>query len=180
MTLVRRLARPMLASMFLVGGLDQLRHPQSKAPAVEDMLQKVSERLGLPDDPQTLVRVNGAVMVGAGTMLALGKMPRASALVLAGTLVPTTIGAHRFWEIDDPDKRAPQKVQFYKNLSLLGGVLIAAVDTAGKPGLSWRAQHLLDEGARGAGRTRRELKRAAKAARREAKLAASQAHDAVA
>ncbi|HET8602213.1 MAG TPA: DoxX family protein [Segeticoccus sp.] len=173
MTLVRRIARPLLASMFVVGGLDQLRHPNTKAPAVEDLLKKASEQLGLPDDPELLVRVNGALMVGAGTMLAMGKMPRTSALVLAGTLVPTTLGAHRFWEIDDPQKRAQQKVQFFKNLSLLGGVLIAAVDTEGKPGLSWRAQHLIDEGMKSAGRSRREIKRAAKAARREAQLAAS-------
>lgn len=173
MTLVRRIARPLLASMFVVGGVDQLRNPHTKTPAVEDLLKKASEQLGLPDDPELLVRVNGALMVGAGSMLAMGRLPRTSALVLVGTLVPTTLGAHRFWEIEDPKQRSQQKIQFFKNLSLLGGLLIAAVDTAGKPGLSWRAQHLIDEGLKGADRSRREIKRAAKTARREAKLAAS-------
>ena len=31
MSLIRRVARPMLATMFVVGGLDQLRHPAKQA-----------------------------------------------------------------------------------------------------------------------------------------------------
>ena len=37
MTVVRRLARPMLASIFIVGGLDALRNPKSKVGAAEDV-----------------------------------------------------------------------------------------------------------------------------------------------
>ena len=49
--------------------------------------------------------------------------------VLAATLVPTTVAAHSFWQEQDPEVRAKQKVQFLKNLGLLGGLLLAAVDT---------------------------------------------------
>jgi hypothetical protein len=72
-----------------------------------------------------------------------------------------------------------QRISFLKNLGLLGGLLLAAVDTEGRPGLAYRAGMVTDAAKRNARRTRREAKRAAHAARREAKLAATQAHDAL-
>jgi hypothetical protein len=32
-----------------------------------------------------------------------------------------------------------QRIQFFKNVSMLGGLLLAALDTEGRPSLSWRA-----------------------------------------
>ncbi len=179
MTFVRRLARPMLASMFVVGGVDQVQHPGRKADTARPVVEALAPRLGLPDDTELLVRANGVAMVTAGTMLALGRFPRTSAVVLAGTLVPTTLAAHRYWREDDPEARARQKTQFFKNLSLLGGVLLAAVDTDGKPGLAYRA-HLASESVQRSARTaRREARHAAHTAAREAKLKAAQAHHAL-
>ncbi len=103
MTLVRRVARPMLASVFITGGLDSLRNPAPKAPAAEPVAVSLARRIPyLPDDPEQLVKINAAVQVGAGALLALGKLPRLSALALAATLVPTTLAGHRFWEHEDP------------------------------------------------------------------------------
>ena len=118
-------------------------------------------------------------MVGAGSLLALGRLPRIASTVLAATLVPTTIAAHSYWNEQDPQVRAQQKVQFLKNLGLLGGLLLAAVDTEGRPGLAYRA-HLVSESAhRAARQTRREARHVARAAAREAKLKAVQAQHAI-
>jgi uncharacterized membrane protein YphA (DoxX/SURF4 family) len=169
----------MLASMFVVGGLDQLRHPSTKLDVATPLVDKYAATLGLPNDPELMVRANGAAMVGAGGMLALGRFPRLSALILAGSLLPTTLAGHPFWEERDETARKGQRTQFLKNLGLLGGLLLATVDTEGRPGLAYRAG-LAGRGAkRAAKRTRREAKHAAKAARREARLAASHAHDAL-
>ena len=54
-----------------------------------------------------------------------------------------------------------QRLQFAKNTSILGGLLLAGVDTEGKPGLAWRAR-------RAATDVRREARQVAKDARREA------------
>ena len=70
-------------------------------------------------------------------------------------------------------------MQFLKNLGLMGGLLLAAVDTEGKPGLAYRMGMAGDSAKRAAQRTRREAKHATRAARREARLAAAQAHDAL-
>ena len=74
------------------------------------------------------MRANAAVQLAAGTLLALGRLPRLSALALAGSLAPTTAAGHPFWTVEDPAKRAQQRIQFNKNLAVLGGLLLAAAD----------------------------------------------------
>jgi uncharacterized membrane protein YphA (DoxX/SURF4 family) len=174
MTVSRLIARPMLASMFLVGGVNALRNAEqlaARAKPVTDrllpMLSKAAPQVPVPQDPVTLVRLNGAVQVGAGLALATGRAPRLSSAVLAATLVPTTAAGHRFWEEQDPTAKGQQRIHFFKNVSMLGGLLIAAGDTDGKPGVAWRTRPAAKD-------ARREAKHLAAAARREAKLAKAQ------
>lgn len=168
MTIVRRIARPMLAALFVVQGLDALRHPAAKVPTAAPFLDRFGPLLRLPDDKELLVRGNGAAQLAGGILLASGRLPRLGALLIAGSLVPTTVAGHAFWEKSDPKERSQQRIQFLKNLGLLGGALIASVDTEGRPGLVWRAQH--------AGRTtKREAVHAAATARRTARLARQEA-----
>ncbi|WP_411082249.1 DoxX family protein [Streptomyces sp. cmx-18-6] len=142
MSLLRIAGRPLLASMFVVGGVSSLRSPQDVAPVAESVARAVTDRVAvLPDSTEQLVRLNGAVQVVGGIALGLGRFPRLSALALAATLVPTTLAAHRFWEAEDPSERAQQRVHFFKNLSMLGGLLIATDDTGSRPSLLWRGRH---------------------------------------
>ena len=161
MTVTRLIARPMLASMFVVGSINALKnskaHAEKAAPLTErlvPLLQRVAP--SMPTDPVALVRLNAAVQLGAAAALATGHLPRISSAVLAGSLVPTTLAGHSFWNETDPSAKAMQRVQFFKNVSMLGGLIIAAGDTAGRPGLAWRAR------------------RAAHDVRREAKLIRAQ------
>lgn len=64
----------------------------------------------------------------AGTLLALGWAPRLSALALAGSLIPTTLAGHAYWALEDPATRKIQRIQFHKNLAMIGGLLFAALD----------------------------------------------------
>jgi uncharacterized membrane protein YphA (DoxX/SURF4 family) len=155
--------------MFVVGGLDAVRNPKSKVGAAEDVGPAIAAKLPyLPQDPEQLVKINGAVQVGAGVLLSLGRFPRLSSTLLATSIIPTTAAGHRFWEIEEPGPRAAQRIHFFKNLGLLGGLMLAAVDTEGRPGLAWRAQH--------AGHHVAESSRhARKLARLEAKLASRSA-----
>ena len=84
--------------------------------------------------------------------------------MLAASLVPTTAAGHRFWEESDPTARAQQRIHFFKNVSMLGGLLISSGDTEGQPGVVWRTR-------RAAKDARREAKHLARSARREAALA---------
>ena len=47
---------------------------------------------------------------------------------------------------------------------MLGGLLLAAVDTEGKPGVAWRAQHAVGTAKREAKHLRREAKAQARLA----------------
>lgn len=168
MSLSRLVARPMLASVFLVGATTALKNTElnaSRAKPVLDRVMPTVKKAGipLPEDPQTLVRINAGVQVAAALGLAIGRAPRLAAMVLAASLVPTTAAGHRFWEAEDPSQKVQQRLHFFKNVSLLGGLVIAAGDTDGKPGVAWRAR-------RAAKDARREARHLATSARHEAKL----------
>ena len=186
MTVVRALARPLLSVLFVVQGANQLRNPEPlvpKAQPVTDRLvplvkrvtpQQVGDRI--PDTTANLVRLNGAAQVVGGLALASGKGRRLGAAVLAASLVPTTLAGHSFWLEKDKQVKQTQRIQFMKNLGLMGGLLLAVVDTEGQPGLVWRASHgakaAKRETKRGAKLAKRETRQLARTARREAKLAA--------
>ena len=149
MTLLRSTARTMLASYFVVSGLKAVRDPESLVAAAEPLVDGVvptvqrfaPEQVAslVPTDAKTWVRINGALELVGGIALATGKGRRLGAALLALSLVPTTIGKYPFWSRSDPAERAADRDHFLKNVSLLGGVLIASRDTEGRPSLGYRA-----------------------------------------
>lgn len=182
MPLVRRLARPALAATFVTGGLRAVRHPDALAPDAEPVAARVSSLARrvlpaqvsskVPTETVKLVRLNGAIQLAGGLLLATGRAPRLSAFALAATLVPTTAARYPFWSDSDPAVKAEDRTHFLQSVGLLGGLLLAAVDTAGKPGLTWRAERASRDVKRGAGRQGKQAKRTAKAARSQARTQA--------
>lgn len=171
MTVSRLIARPLIASGFLYGAVTALRSTSALAPraaAVTDkivpLVKKAVPSAPIPQDPATLIRINAGAQIAASLALATGRAPRLSASVLAASLVPTTVAGHAFWSETDPTAKKTQTLQFAKNLSMLGGLIIAAGDTDGRPGVAWRAR-------RAAKDARREAGHLATSARREARLA---------
>jgi uncharacterized membrane protein YphA (DoxX/SURF4 family) len=159
----------MLASLFVIQGWQAFRRPEALADQAKPLTDRLAPTLkaihpDAPTDAKTLVRLNGAAQVASGLLLATGRATTPAALVLACSLVPTTVAAHAFWRTSDPAERAQQRVQFLKNVSMFGGLLFAALDNEGRPGILWRAGHL---GGHAADRARR----AAHTARRETRLA---------
>lgn len=141
MSLIRTLARPMLASMFVAGGVDEIRNAATLAPAAKPITERVAPLIAarvpsgvpLPQDHTGWVRADGALKVVAGLALATGRVPRLAALMLAASLAPTTAAGHPFWAETDPQAKAQQRTQFLKNVSMTGGLLIAAVDVEASP-----------------------------------------------
>jgi uncharacterized membrane protein YphA (DoxX/SURF4 family) len=175
MTVTRVIARPLLASMFVVGGANALKNAPALAtsakPVVDrlrPMLEKAAPQVKIPEDTVTLVRINAVSQILAAAALARGRAPRLSSTVLAASLLPTTVAGHQFWTEPDPQAKANQRIHFFKNLSMLGGLMLAAVDTEGRPGVAWRAKNA----ASGVRREARHLRREAKL---EAKLAGKRA-----
>jgi uncharacterized membrane protein YphA (DoxX/SURF4 family) len=142
---IRRIARPLLSAAFIGQGINSLLNPKSAAeaaaPAV-DGLQSLPDPLGsrIPSDPQTVAQVTAIVQIGGGVLLASGRLPRVASAALALTVLPANLGTHSFWNELDPQLKAEKRQQFLTDLSLLGGLLIASADTAGKPSLGWRSR----------------------------------------
>jgi len=137
----------MLSSMFISGGINAIKNSSMLAKRaepvterLEPVVEKATSSLPLSLTPERLVIVNGVVHVACGAMLATGRAPRLSAIVLAASMVPTTLAGHRFWEEQDPATRASQRTHFLKNVSMTGGLLLASVDTEGRPSIAWRAR----------------------------------------
>ncbi|WP_414687572.1 DoxX family protein [Mycobacterium sp.] len=143
--LIRRIARPLLSAVFIGQGVETLRNPKVAADAAEPTvtaLRTLPEPFGskVPSDPETAARLNAAVQVGGGLLLATGKLPRIASAALAFTVMPGSVGAHLFWHEYDPDRKAQKRRDLLTDLSLLGGLIIASADTAGEPSLGWRGR----------------------------------------
>ena len=143
--LIRRIARPMLSAVFIGRGVDALRSPKPAADAARptiEGLKKLPDPVGanVPSNAETVARINGAVQIGGGLLLATGKLPRLASAVLALSVVPGSLGGHTFWNEVDPQRKADERRAFLTDVSLIGGLLIAAVDTEGRPSLGWRGR----------------------------------------
>ncbi|OBA99948.1 DoxX family protein [Mycobacteriaceae bacterium 1482268.1] len=143
--LIRRIARPLLSVAFIGQGVDALRNPKPAADAARpalDGMRQLPDPIGtnVPTDAETFARINAAVQIGGGLLLATGKMPRLASAALAFTVIPGSLGGHMFWNETDPQRKTDERRAFMTDLSLLGGLIIAAVDTEGKPSLGWRGR----------------------------------------
>jgi putative oxidoreductase len=126
-------ARFLTGSTYVLLGFDALRAPGGRVDLAAPVLASMRKVVPLPDDDEQLVRANAVVQVAAGAMLALGLAPRLSALTLAGSLIPTTLAGHSYWSLEDPAAQKAQRIQFHKNMAMLGGLLFAALDQQDSP-----------------------------------------------
>ncbi|OFK65123.1 DoxX family protein [Corynebacterium sp. HMSC056F09] len=142
--MIRKFARPMLASVFVWDGVDTLRNTSEHVADTESVLKRLRKVLPreyagyIPNDPELVTRALGGAKTAAGTSLALGKAPRTSAAVLALTHVPNLVG-NAFWTADSQKDKEAQRNSFITNTALLGALAIVTQDTEGKPSVRWRA-----------------------------------------
>ncbi|GAA5229500.1 DoxX family protein [Arthrobacter cryoconiti] len=157
MSIVRVIARPMLAASFILSGIDRLRHAEQTAEQLSGVLSRVSDALPVAASEKTLARVVAGTQIGAGVLLASGKFSRGAAMLLTLTTGLSTFVEYRSADSLTKEAKSHRRSQLIKNISLLGGALLASVDTAGKPGLGWQAEHLIKSGKKS---TKKQLKKA--------------------
>ena len=184
MSLLRFAGRTMLASFFVVQGAKAVMNPE---PLVEDadpfakafvpLAQKVAPASVagyLPEDTKTLVRITGAAQVVGGLMLATGIGRRLGAGVLGLSLIPHVI-ASRPTKNSTAEEREIAKSHLLRNVALLGGTILASLDTQGRPSLAWLAD---DRRQRLAGDAERTAKHLTGSAKRTGRGVAKRAHKA--
>ncbi len=131
--IVRGLAGVSMGVTYAVLGLDAARSPGPRVGMAASTLGTIRKVVPLPADDEQIVRANGALQAAAGIALAAtslvpGRFHRWAALAVIGSLIPTTVAGHDFWNIDDPMARRMQRTQFWKNMAMLGGLLFAISD----------------------------------------------------
>jgi len=109
--------RILLAAMFVISGWGKLTGFAGTAGYI------ASE--GLPF-PQLLAAAAIVIEFGGGLLILLGWKTRWSALALAVFLVIITPIFHNFWSAP-PDAHMEQVINFQKNVSILGGMLLLYV-----------------------------------------------------
>ncbi|MFV0633421.1 hypothetical protein [Demequina sp.] len=128
--MLRHLARPLLATWFVYGGVQSVLEPERRAERSAPVVEPLLKEAGLDDVKTTdLVKVHGVATVAAATVLALSRTPRTAGLALAGLTLATVAAGRPFWLETDEQRKEEQMELFLKNVSLLGGTLLAA--TAG-------------------------------------------------
>lgn len=165
MNLLRAAARTMLAGYFVVNGVKALKDPapfaaeqERFASTVVPLARKVAPAevaTALPDDAETIARITGGLQVAGGIGMILDKGRRFGAGLIALSMVPQLMGFTA--KGLTPEERALARNELLKNVALLGGALIAAGDTEGRPGLAWRAQDSAAKLSRNVDHTRRSL-----------------------
>jgi uncharacterized membrane protein YphA (DoxX/SURF4 family) len=141
--LVRRIARPLLATWFAAEGWQVLRHPAPHAARASTTWDALAERFGLPHAPddarmRQVARAHGGAMALAAALLALGKAPRTASLVLAGLTAPLVLAAlptspRELTRMPDDDRD-----RLARATSMLGAALLAGIDNEGRPSMTWR------------------------------------------
>jgi uncharacterized membrane protein YphA (DoxX/SURF4 family) len=128
------LARPFVAAPYIMTGLEAVRDPRERAERVGPAVKPVADRIEwLPKDPETLVRMEGALSLGTGALLLTGRFRRLTTLLLAAQLVPALATEHRFWTEDDPERRASERSHLLKNAGLFGALLMVATEPRRPP-----------------------------------------------
>lgn len=137
--MLRRIGRLLLGAAFITSGVEAIRDVDRRA--------AVAESLGVPEPVQT-TRILAGVQMGAGFLLVINRFPRLSALLLAVAAVPSAATGHAFWTEKDVDEKSAQRNLFIRDLGLIGGALVATVDTGGRESVPHRAARVSGKAAK--------------------------------
>ena len=116
------LARVLLMVLFLVTGWKKLTNFSATAAYMASK--------GLPG-PKLAAIAAIAVEFFAGIALVLGVFTRPLAFLYVVFTFVSALEGHRFWKLAGAEREA-QKINFLKNISIMGGLLLLAVTGPGK------------------------------------------------
>ena len=116
-------ARLFLATLFLIFGWRKLRDYSG---TVSQMVQEEGLRM-----PILATAVSIFMELPVAFAVAVGAFTRPSAVLLALYSMGTALIGHRYWTVKGADQ-VDSMDGFYKNLSIIGGLLLLYVTGAGK------------------------------------------------
>jgi putative oxidoreductase len=124
------LGRLLVATMFLPSGITKLSNFDGFTTSLADK--------GLPHAELWAVAAVAIEML-APIALMIGVFPRLTALALIAFVIAATATSHRYWELQEPLRRA-QQINFFKNVGVSGGLLFYFVSGPGRWSLNRQAR----------------------------------------
>jgi putative oxidoreductase len=129
------IARILIASVFIVFGFFQFTDiaRYTSNPAILKFVATTGHILS----PTIVAYLVAAIDLFAGLLVLVGYQTRIAATVLIIFVGLTLFFAHAFWTMDGPARVANQ-AHFYKNLTLIGGLLLIVAFGPGRYSLEGR------------------------------------------
>lgn len=126
-------ARVLLGAIFVQSGFGKLMALGGFIAGLESQ--------GVPMAP-LLGTIGAAVECFGGLAVVLGAWTRLAALLVAGFTAAATLIAHRYWDAA-PEAMTMQRIQFMKNLAIIGGYLALMASGGGRFSIDgWRSRNL--------------------------------------
>lgn len=108
------IGRLIFGGFFLYNGINHLRQRK--------MLSQYAGAKKVPM-PEIAVPLSGVMLLIGGASLILGLKPKIGALAVAGFLASVSPFMHDFWNMEDPNQRMNDMINFSKNMAMLGAAL---------------------------------------------------------
>ena len=67
---------------------------------------------------------SGALILAGGLSVMAGIKPRQGLAAIVAFLIPVSMQMHRFWDVQDPQQRMNEMINFSKNMALVGAALM--------------------------------------------------------
>jgi uncharacterized membrane protein YphA (DoxX/SURF4 family) len=87
------------------------------------MMTQYAKMKGVPF-PAIAQGMTGLMLLLGGLSIVFGIYPFVGIVLLVVFLVPVTLMMHNFWKLEDPQMRMADRVNFTKNMALLGAVFM--------------------------------------------------------
>ena len=109
------LGRILFGGFFIVGGINHFRHL--------GMMAGYSASKGVPAAKGAVI-CSGLLVLFGGLSVAVGWHPQIGLACIVLFLLPVTFLMHAYWNETDPMQQMSQRVNFQKNVALLGAALM--------------------------------------------------------
>jgi len=120
--LVYAIGRVLLVALFIKSGVEKLIDPSGLA----GMLSGKAFPM-----PMVFAYLAGVAEVGLGILVAIGWQTRIAAFGLVAFTILATLLAHNYWDMTGAARRA-NETAFWKNLAIIGGLLMLMASGAGR------------------------------------------------
>lgn len=88
--------------------------------------------------PRAAIYGAGILLLVGGLSMLLGISPKVGVILLVIFLLGVSFKMHAYWQVSDPMMKMAERVNFMKNMALIGALLmIAAIPTPWPASLGW-------------------------------------------